>query len=217
MRDCRIHIVESPGPSDFFDGHREGPTLAAALIHAALPTVVHTAVDLHYFKEALRAALAEHADERPVKYPILHLSMHGTEERVELTDGTRIAWASLREVLASTNAKLGGNLLVSMSACYGVNAAAMAHGDGASPFYALVGPAREVFWEDTVPAFVAFYTYVMRHDGNIVDGVAAMNQVIRSADQFTARYGDAVQQEWRAARQVNTSDIQGEIIIEVEG
>lgn len=217
MRDCRIHIVESPSPDDFYEGTREGPTLASALGHAAIPSIVHTAVDLAHFKKALRAALAEHAEGTPVKYPVLHLSMHGTADGVVLTDGTRVPWTGLKHALVHTNTRLGGDLLVSMSACFGVNAQEMARGEGEPPFFALVGPSREVNWEDTVPAFVAFYTHVMRHDGGIAPGVTLMNSVVRNEDLFQAKEGEVVQREWRSAAPVPAGEIQREVLFEIQG
>ncbi len=45
MRNCMVHIVESPSLDDFFAERHEGAVMRAGLKHAQLPVRLYTAVD----------------------------------------------------------------------------------------------------------------------------------------------------------------------------
>jgi hypothetical protein len=67
------------------------------------------------------------------RYPIVHLSAHGSSAGIQLSTGDAINWAELREMLLPINTSLGGALLLCMSACEGYHACQMAMQDGDVP------------------------------------------------------------------------------------
>ena len=51
--------------------------------------------------------------------PLLHFECHGSEDGFELSDGSFIEWAKLKEPLTQLNIVTGLNLMVCVAACTG--------------------------------------------------------------------------------------------------
>jgi len=96
--------------------------------------------------------------------PILHLSGHGGEKGIALTNGDLVTWARLRELLVPINESFHGYLLLCLSTCEGFQGIRMAVWplDGPPPYLALVGTAGSPEWSDTAVAYSAFYHRLMR-------------------------------------------------------
>lgn len=196
MANVTVHIIESPSPDDFLDDRREGEALNAALVHAQIGARLHTVVDAACFAKAIGRALAHHKSQHGGdNIPIVHLSMHGNEDGVALTNGNRLDWLTLGSMLRLANETVGGVLLVAMSTCQGFNGIEMARvGEGVLPFLALVGPSDNIAWSDTVAAFVAFYHHLVRSGGKLTRSTEVMNAVLaRDAPLFQMRTGVDVQ------------------------
>lgn len=70
----------------------------------------------------------------------MHLSMHGSQDGVELTNGGFLSWHDLRGLLLSLNRAMQGGLLICMSTCFGSAGCRMAmYEDNEPTFWALVG------------------------------------------------------------------------------
>jgi len=90
--------------------------------------------------------------------PILHLSMHGNNDGVALTNGEFLTWSSLRDHLTPLTNELNGGLLISMSSCFGSNGCRMAmHEASDQPFWALIGNSDSTNWSDAAVAYITFY------------------------------------------------------------
>mgnify|MGYP000226890840 CR=1 FL=1 len=120
-----VHIVESPSAKDLLNARTEGHLLTEALSLAGIISSYNLATDYSTFLEALGPRLYEVMQETKGT-PILHLSTHGNEEGIELTDHTFIKWHVLRELLLPINKVLNGGLVVCMSSCSGYSGCRMA-------------------------------------------------------------------------------------------
>jgi hypothetical protein len=198
MRECRIHIVESPSADDFLVEQYEGPTLRTALQQAQLSVHLHTAVDAQHLGKALARVIDDYMQNQNA-FPILHLSMHGSNSGVTLTSGEKLDWNNLGASLSLVNEALNDKLLVAMSTCKGFNGASMARRQGHLPFFALIGPKDNVSWRDTVAAFVAFYHHLIARDGTIVSGVQLINDLL-GVQLFQAQKGEDELTAWKAGK-----------------
>ncbi len=127
-------------------------------------------------------------------FPILHISAHGGENGIELTDKEFINWDELGDFLVPFNEATGDVSLIGMSTCYGFHGSQMAWRLKGLPFYALVGPVEKVNWDDSKVAFVIFYHLVARRNWEVEDAVFAMNLAAGvPRGTFKAKWGEEVQ------------------------
>ncbi|MEZ4297627.1 MAG: hypothetical protein R3B70_21885 [Polyangiaceae bacterium] len=204
MRNCKVHIIESPSADDMLAEQYEGQILRSALRHGRVPVELHTAVDPRHFAQALAAVIESYQRDQD-SFPIIHLSMHGNADGVGFTNDESVDWTELGDGLSFVNEALHDKLLVIMSACQGFNAIRMAQRGGHAPFFALVGPSTNISWKDTVAAFMAFYHHVIVRDGPIVSGVEVINHVLRE-NIFQAKTAAAALAEWRTERAAADQD-----------
>lgn len=189
-----VHMIESPAPDDLFDGRTEGRMLWEALRLAGIRTWYRLAATVATFDRALQAELVS-----AITYyralPILHISAHGKEEGVGLTDGSFLTWQQLHDRLVPLNRALGGALILCMSSCFDARGCRMAMRENESlPFHAMVGHFGSPTWSDAAVAFVAFYHRLFKGAG--VDmSIAAMRQASGDAG-FLIQYGPQIQQGW---------------------
>ena len=152
-----VHIIESPSANDLLDGCTEGRSLGEIFTLAKIPHCYNLATNKETFKYALLNRLIE-AYNYYKKYPIRHLSLHGNQEGVGLTDKTFLSWAELQKLIAPLTNDMQGGLLICMSSCFGASGCRMAMYEGEDqPFWALVGNKSEVSWKDAAIAYATFY------------------------------------------------------------
>ena len=104
----------------------EGDVLVDALRLAGIPAVSRLVVSGSALEAAFVVGMRETMEEYSDHVPIVHISAHGSDDGIGLTDGTLVSWRNLREMLKPINAALDGNLLLCMSACHGAAACRMA-------------------------------------------------------------------------------------------
>ena len=132
------------------------------------------AVNNDIFMESIYNRMAD-ATTKYQKYPILHISAHGNENGLVLTDGTPINWSTLKSVLLPINRLLRGQFVISLSSCRGFSACKMAMGiNGEIPFGAIIGPLYDIPWEESAIAFMVFYNRLSK-DKKAYEAVMAMN------------------------------------------
>jgi hypothetical protein len=191
-----VYIIESPAPGDLLDGRTEGNVLLNSLRLAGVRPWYSLATNLATFRIALLNRLGE-AMKALQSRPVIHLSVHGNDRGVELTDGTFLTWETLREELRPITNWMQGNLLICMSSCAGSSGCRMAmHEEADHPFYALVGNTGSPDWSSAAVAFVAFYHRLFR-GANLHDAVRAMNEA--SGDGcFLPFFGSEIKRDWTA-------------------
>lgn len=157
-----VYIVESPQNSDLRVGRAEGKALCQALTLAEIPHRYSLVTDLKTLRQALGPKLVE-AWTTLNKFPILHLSMHGNQEGISLTNESDfLSWNSLRQELLPLNRVMSqvpnGGLLICMSSCFGSSGCRMAmYTDNEPSFRALVGNVGKTGWADAAVAYITFY------------------------------------------------------------
>jgi len=191
-----VCIVESPSAPDLYHGRSEGERVAQTLRLDGIPCVTRTAINREAFTAALRIGLPETMKEFAGRFPILHVSAHGSSDGVQLSSGEVISWLELRDLLIPINQSFDGALLLCMSACEGYSACQMAmqEGEVPHPYFVMVGNHAKPTWSDTAVAYLAFY-HLLAKGRTIDEAVAAMaaasgddNWLCESADQSKQSY-----------------------------
>ena len=190
-----IYIVESPNAEEVKTGRQEGTTLKAALAHAGISAEHEPVQDHVTFAIALGKIVARHQLLGKGGVPVLHLSMHGNETGVGFTEGPPMGWDLLGACLGIVNGALGGGVHVAMSTCRGFSGIEMAWRTSSVPFDRLIGPKEDVFWEDTVAAFVALYHFVAARGGSVDEGVDVMNHVLNRVNNPLFAHADGRQKQ----------------------
>lgn len=189
-----IHIIESPSDIDLLEGTTEGKGLSEILSLAGIPFKYNLVTT----KETLFIALNERLI-RAIKthecIPILHFSMHGDNNGIQLTDGHNITWEELQEQLVDLHEIMQSRLLICMSSCYGSSGLRMAMTEAnAFTFSTLIGNTDEVSWEDAAVAYSTFYHSLFKNK-SIEDSVKAM-KIASCNDDFIFHSGERVKQGW---------------------
>jgi hypothetical protein len=164
-----VYIVESPSPRDLSDGRTEGRGLCEMFSLSKTKHAYTLAVNVDEFLRAFSVSDAysplSQAISRFGVAPIVHLSMHGSEDGVTLTDGTNLRWDHLRDILSPLNDFLPSGLFVNFSTCGGAASIRMSMraGDHEKPFYATIGSIDAVPWDDALVAYAVFYHNWFKH------------------------------------------------------
>lgn len=127
--------------------------------------------------------------------PIIHISAHGNQDGIQLTDGAFLAWAELRKTLARINDELRSLLILCMSSCEGFGAARMAFNLEPLPFFALIGPTEKISLTDTAIAFLILY-YRLYKGAGPAEVMAAM-KISSGNDSFEMVLGHNAQNIWK--------------------
>ncbi len=205
MKNVFVHIIESPSADDLLGDQVEGRALCNALELARIPHAYSLAANKEMFKKALMDPLSGKPSNSSLKesVPILHLSMHGNDDGVELTSGEFISWDQLRSDLAPLLAGMGGHLLICMSSCAGAMGCRMAMNDETFPsFGALVGNTKPVNWGDAAVAYISFYHQYFKNKP-IEECVRIMREASGDHNFFYVSSG-AAKQAWVNTRSVSS-------------
>jgi hypothetical protein len=170
-----IYILESPSAGDFLMDRNETRTLPGLLELAGIRAVPATVVNAESLKSMMEVIVELIKTES--HQPIIHLSTHGDESGIALTDGF-IKWKALREELTPVAKATCNKLLVCLSACHGLNAIKMAYTDGQEVFEDLVGPRDKISWSDSALAFACFYNLFLQKNLSLKESVNRMNRAV---------------------------------------
>jgi hypothetical protein len=160
-----VYVLESPSAPNLYHGRGEGHLIREAVKLNGLPCTVRCAISRVAFRAALRLDLLRLTTARaPACPPVLHISAHGFEEGIGLSNGEVLRWHELKDLLRPINRVLKGYLLVCMSSCKGYSGIrmAMALEDDDLPFCALVGTSGTPTWSETAVAYATLYHHICR-------------------------------------------------------
>ena len=192
-----VYVIESPSDIDLLDGRTEGRSLCEALKLAEIPHAYTLITTKNALKVSLKERLIETLEKYPNQSPVLHLSMHGNNEGISLTDTAFIKWSELREILAPLTNGMEGGLLICMSSCNGSAGLSMAmHEDKDHPFWALVGNTQTTVWADAAIAYITFYHWFFK-GGTVKECVERM-RAASGDENFISQYGQSIKQDWAA-------------------
>lgn len=160
----RLLIVESLTDSDFPSGSQLRDRLSgmsgefSAGLSIEFETVVSSADFLSLIDgEVIRAAGGDH--------PILHIEVHGSKDKKGLvfSDGSFLSWPTLADALRKLNKATGFNLLLAVAACFGGYSLGMVAPGAPAPCCALIGPSDEIYGDELLGNFSAFYSEFLKN------------------------------------------------------
>lgn len=170
-----IAIVESLAASDFLTGRELAGYLRGQLEDSQTPiTVSYSEVATPDDFRAVVASLATRAEYEGLR-PILHVEAHGEDDFGLHFRSGKLHWREICDALIPLNQASDFNLLLSVSACFGVNfISGLTLSRGAS-CYALLGPSQDLSGSDLLNRFRIFYREVI-HSQNLDLALVTMNQ-----------------------------------------
>lgn len=183
-----IYIIESPSPEDLLHDRHEGDALSRVMRLANIDVYYMLAASEETFLEAFKmiaSTIKEREDYRQAM-PWIHISAHGGEDGLELTDGSVVQWDILSRLLRELHEGVGkaelppplpqglpkASLCLSSCGAYTHYRPAIPE---PAPIQCLVGATRDIGWCQALVAFLSFYylTGVLRRDINVA--VMSMN------------------------------------------
>lgn len=170
-----VYIIESPSEIDIYHNTSEGIMLSQSLALQQIPCSLRTTISQNAFEAALKSGLEQQMRIFPNLLPVIHISAHGNQDGIALSNGNLITWADLREYLLPINKALGHALLLCMSCCHGYSASRMAMeiGNTEHPFFSMVGHLDSPTWSETAVAYSAFY-HLLAKEYFVYEAVNAM-------------------------------------------
>ena len=146
-----VNIIESPGHAELAGGISEGRGMMAEFDRIGIRYKYSLVQDYGEFMVAMGKTLTEGVREFKA-IPMLHFSMHGSSEGIQLTDRRFLDWRDLSWKLRLLNQAFARRLVVCMSSCYGLSGyktllEGMAVGEltNVPPYGLLVGNVRRQF------------------------------------------------------------------------
>ncbi|OGC47110.1 MAG: hypothetical protein A3A94_03645 [Candidatus Portnoybacteria bacterium RIFCSPLOWO2_01_FULL_43_11] len=120
------------------------------------------------FLEKVLTKKEKYAKENIAIVPILHISSHGSEDGLGLTNGELMTWDWMKKELAKINSSLGDSLILCMSSCNGFTACSMFMEDygklfiSQPPYFALIGSIEKPTWDQTIIGYLTFYHHISK-------------------------------------------------------
>lgn len=195
-----VHIVESPSPAELHYGITEGRALCSFLDIAGVPYSYNLVVNLDQFHIAMTHDVDESIDEFD-KVPILHLSMHGDERGIQLTNqhetGGLLLWSELANYIRPIHDILYDGLGVCMSCCGGAHGTQMAEVilKKDIPYRWIAGSFSQIEYPDAALAYSIFYRRLHYGAYNICRLIKAI-RVTSGIDDFDIWDGDLIQEKY---------------------
>ena len=171
-------MVESPSPDNFYDKCWQGQGLAELLKLSGSKSEHRFVTDKDHFKRALSVETVRALMNGGKRFPIIHITAHGDEACIWLTNGDSLSWAELRDVFLPLNDLLSRRLVVCMSTCKGWNACKTAMTLGRVPYFLMVASTEDLSWSESSVAFATFYHQLALglHPDVIVSNMKAASQ-----------------------------------------
>lgn len=188
-----VFIIESPAINE---RESEGNIIKHAVKQNGIPCFLETISALSEFEDCL-FKLNDAMNDHPDCMPILHISAHGNDEGIGLSNNDYINWDKLREMLRPVNeASNNESLILCMSSCNGYRAVDMAMHPNKNqnlPYFALIGTDNKPTWTETKKAYETLYDqlYLGKH---IDTAVKAMSHA--SGHEFWVKNSEKTRQDY---------------------
>lgn len=203
-----VFIVESPSEDDLLDDRTEGKTLEESLKLSNTSCRYSLVTSRRSFFTAINEKLPQACKVFRDDPPIIHLSMHGNEHGIGLTNGDFVNWDELRNALMPINNKMQQGLLICMSSCFGSAGCRMAmYSDNVKPFWALVGNNKAAKWNDAAVAYVAFYHRLF--NGAAIETAVQAMKTASGDSHFCYLSGSEVKSGWVSYLSKKPSNVLG--------
>ena len=166
----KIYIIESPRDEELLIGRNEGDALRQVLSLADIEVVYFLAVNEEMFEKAFDdiSSLIANQIDLNTAMPFIHISAHGLEDGIELTDGQILDWQKLNRLLSGLHMKIGPAVMpqplpqnipktsICLSSC-GVFDPFVENTKTNPTYQSVVGPSSDVGWCEALLAFSTFY------------------------------------------------------------
>ena len=217
----KIHIIEWLRAGSH-KGDQRGDRRTGEEVYGELRTLLPTCgvqMDVRLYCVSSRATflncLARIKREFDVsrRIPLLQIETHGDDKGIGPNRDDGLTWPKLMDALTPLNVATGVWLPVVLSACHGIWGIRMAQPIARSPFFALLGPNRQVQPGEIVRGMRAFYRCLLEDkDGpramqmmnNIVDPDKTTFAIFNCEQLFRYVWEDyfasATDEKWIAAR-----------------
>lgn len=113
------------------------------------------------------------------RLPVIHIEAHGTDNGIQLADGSEITWRTLVPQLAEINRACGMNLFVIAISCMGANLIGALMPSDRAPLFIMVGPRALMSHAQVYAATTRFYETLVDtvlEGGDINRAFEAMNE-----------------------------------------
>ena len=191
-----VYIIESPSKYNLLEGTMEGKALLESLCLAKIPTSYNLVIDREMLKISLTSKLIKECQNSGDKLPLLHLSMHGNEEGIELSNKDFVSWQELWELIAPLSNYMKGGLIICMSTCHGSYGSYMANFENHNLTYAsLIGNISTTNWADAAVAYITFYHLYFKELS--IDKCVETMKAASGDDGFRLHWGNEVRWQLR--------------------
>jgi len=187
VRIDRIHVIESLPPDQQSWYYRTGARLFGELQDVCAGTPIEPNLHVVATRDQLCRLLGRVIDEAEAgRFPLLHFETHGVERApgeattsigMSLASGEMMSWRDLAPYLVQINAATRLNLIVFVSACYGLDIATLFQPLEPAPVRIVVGPMRSTDVPEIDRVTRAFY-YSLFRDRDGVRASTAMNAAV---------------------------------------
>lgn len=181
-----VYIVESPSADELYGNVSEGNIIAQVAALNDIPSETKTVISKKIFERAICLDLKRAIESYPDHKPILHISAHGSEHGLQLSNEDLLTCNDLKEWLIPINKIFDGNLILCMSSCKGMAACRMAMriDNNKYPFYGMIGHNGTPTWSDTAIAYATFYHHISKGE-KIGQVVKAMRKASGDNEFYT--------------------------------
>lgn len=190
----KVYIIESPSGIDLLEKRTEGKALSNILEMSEIPYEYYLTTTENVLKqvfEMIKEDVLELQEEYLFVWPIIHISCHGNEDGIGLTDDNFISWSVLNDLLSVVNVCFDeadplSPIVLSMSSCYGLHAIKTdweKRGEH-SPFAFVLGHEDAILWDDALIAFSVFFHHFVNKKSTAEIALHCMNASINLPNHF---------------------------------
>lgn len=190
----KIYIIESPADKDLLEKRTEGKALSNILELSQIHYEYFLVTTLNVLRQAfemIKEDILKLQEEYLFVWPLIHISCHGREEGIGLTDKSFVEWSYLYDLLSIVNVCFEETdpvspVLLSMSSCYGLHAikSDWEKRSSRSPFAFVLGHENKIPWDDALIAFSVFFHHFVNRKSTSDIALKCMNASISSQDYF---------------------------------
>lgn len=172
-----VYVIESPSASDAYWDRSERDVVKRALWLHDMHCSAELVTSAGMFRETLNEILTQARRTSVEQTLIIHISSHGNEEGLQLTNGDTLTWGDLRELLLPICRAVHNRLLLCMSGCGGYLAVSTTTRETQTeyPFYGMIGTLVKPEWSDTAVAYSTFY-HLLAKGHKVIEAKNQMNE-----------------------------------------
>lgn len=205
---CKIYIIESQNPIDILENRNEGKALSAGLDLAGIKNNYYQVINEGALDLCFRQIAEDILELQPQNLvaPYIHISAHGSESGIKLSNNELLSWNQLTPKIDSLNARIGmihpnkshpeleySALHFCFSTCKGAYGHLLQGESEGNKFSTMVGPKDSIEWIDSLLAFMSFYHQIIYKKNTAENAVSIMNTITGLNDMFQLKLGEGLE------------------------